>query len=80
MKKSLPAVSASYDLRFHDLHRSSGRILSASRTVLKTHRGYYIMYTLRLQGHIFYNYMNFKAGNPQNPAAGKGREEDEISP
>ena len=58
MKKSLPAVSASYDQRFLDLQRSSGRILSASRTVLKTHLRNYIMYRRRIQGAIFYNYMN----------------------
>ena len=56
MKRACRLCSASYD-HFASItpQGSSGRILSASRTVLKTHRGYYIMYNEELQAPIFYN-------------------------
>ena len=56
MKRACRLCSASYD-HFASItpQGSSGRILSASRTVLKTHRGYYIMYKEELQAPIFYN-------------------------
>ena len=56
MKRACRLCSASYD-HFASItpQGSSGRILSASRTVLKTHHGYYIMYKEELQAPIFYN-------------------------
>lgn len=56
MKRACRLCSASYD-HFASItpQGSSGRILSASRTVLKTHREYYIMYKEELQAPIFYN-------------------------
>lgn len=56
MKRACRLCSASYDHHAWITPQGYfGRILSASRTVLKTHRGYYIMYKEELQAPIFYN-------------------------
>ena len=70
MKRACRLCSASYDHHAWITPQGYfGRILSASRTVLKTHRAYYIMYTGEKQDLIFYNTVKIMKKTKQNGLA-----------